>query len=253
MNKFALILVSVFGLSMSTNAQVVKPVCINSLDATSDMTENEGPKGTLTVNWKNGTPPYTVTLSTVNPVVTADLSAAQDQPPFTNVTSPFTIPNLDPKVQYATTVTDSSTPAVSVVASVVVAPVVVVVAAAEQSPTPQQLQTCDNTLTISLHQTDASCTQPTGSIQIIAPDLVGTGITVTYTLTFPSGQTETNNTGIFTGLASGEYSVLVTAANGAQMLTGCGSISVCNNGITSSDNAIVNFIISKFCNGCIAP
>ena len=218
MKKIALLL-AIMVLNAECFAQLLEPLCIESLTAGPTQPIG-GFNSSLTVTWKGGTAPFTVVFS----------AAGLQIPPVPNAVSPVTFANA-PADSYTVTVTDSSTPQQTVSGQ----------AAIGQSGT---------SLSLSIAETDATCTESNGSVTAFAKsnDPADT-FTFILTSTTPGFPLQTNPSGIFPNLPAGTYTVLADTSGSA----GIGRITVCNNGITHTGNSIMDFIITKKCNGCIAP
>ncbi len=226
MNRISQTLLCLMSFSASMFAQQAGPLCLTSAIATPATGANAN--GTVTVNWEGGTPPYIVNIGGTIQAPTQKTTATQG--------------GFLADADVTATVTDSSNPAVTVTATVEVGSDAV------------------QNINLSLSQTGAGCGLDTGSITVT---ILGGNPSpnFTYTLTPPAGAgapsiiTSASRTVTFSDLAPNTYAVSVTD-NAAAPNTGTaeGSIAVCSlPGLTPADtnNAILAFIIEKFCHGCL--
>jgi large repetitive protein len=223
MKKIALLL-SIMALSAECCAQLLEPLCIESLVA-GPLNTVPGSISSLTVNLTGGTAPFTVVFST-------------------------------PGVR-STTITSAVSPVILTPAAAATYTVAV-----RDASTPQQTASGQATLggafvggqilALSVAETDATCTESNGSVTATAVSSNGADtFSFLLTSTTPGFSSQTNVTGIFSDLPVGTYTVVATGS--ASGFRGTGEITVCNNGITHTGNSIMDFIITKKCNGCIAP
>ena len=219
MNKITqslLCVISLYGAGLFAQA----PLCLLSVKATVD--------GTVTAQWEGGEPDYTVTFSAGTPT------------PQTIAENTAKVVGIAAGTPVVVTVTDSSSPAVAVSGTVYVGNA--------EAP---------NAITLSLSDTQASCGLANGSITVTinggTPNftytLIDHGTTIRVAQIVSSSRTVT-----FSNVAAGTYDVIVTdtPVGAEQANTSQGQIDLCNrSGISSSDNPITNFIIKKYCNGCL--
>ncbi len=206
-------------------AQIMIPLGFTNLSSTpaTNMEENNG---TITASWKGGAAPYVVSVVAV--VVAAAASAAVIAEE-TTLGSSLTFPGLMPGT-YQVTVTDSSVPQQTITGQIAVG----------QPGAPLT--------SLNVAVTNAACSV-TGSIQATVTPSQTAG--VTFTLTPPTGTPITNTTGTFTGLTAGTFTITATATQSPNQFSLTGTVQINNIGITSSTNPIVNFIITKYCGGCL--
>ena len=174
--KKIVLLLSIMALSAECFAQLLEPLCIESIVA--GPLNPMGPASTLTVTWKGGTAPFTVKFA----VGAATIAT------FPNAVSPVTLTKAASDT-YTVSVTDSSS--------------------AQQTVSGQAtVGQMGDSLALSVAETDATCAESNGSVTASAlSSNPNDKFTFTLTSTIPGFQMQTNNSGSFPDLAVGTYTV----------------------------------------------